>query len=98
MSPYVTQDSSPKTDYIQADSEILEKIMLEKEPFLDAQLTLSKLSQSTKIPSYRLSKVLKQKESNFFDYINGYRIEKVKSLLREGKSQELSMLGIAMVI
>ena len=84
-----------KEDFTKADLEKLEEAMLVKEAYLDSQLTLSKLAILTGIPAYRLSKVLKQKESSFFDYVNGYRIEKVKALLNEGKLTQLSMLGVA---
>lgn len=75
----------------------LETLMLESSPYLDPLLTLNKLATLSGIPSYRLSSVLKSSiNRNFYDYINKYRVEKVKALLAEGQAEKLSLLGIAM--
>ena len=96
LNPVIPEEvKTIKEDFTKADLKKLEEAMEQKEAYLDPQLTLSKLATHTGIPAYRLSKVLKQKESSFFDYVNGYRIEKVKSLLQEGKLEQLSMLGVA---
>lgn len=83
-------------DELELDVKKLEKVMLEKEPYLDPLLSLNKLASISGIPSYRLTKVLKQSlESNFYDYINGFRVENVKRLLDEGHAESFSILGIA---
>jgi AraC-like DNA-binding protein len=70
--------------------------MLEEKPYLDPKLTLTKLSKILDIPSYKLSAIINQKaESNFYDFVNRYRVEAVKTALAEGKLSEFSMLGIA---
>ncbi len=84
-----------EVDVTATDMIRLEEVMEQKKVYLDPQLTLSKLAKLTGIPAYRLSRVMKAKESHFFDYVNGYRIEKVKALLGDGTLEQLSMLGIA---
>lgn len=80
----------------QNDKKILLSVMEEKEPYLDPLLTLNKLSVISSIPTYRLTKVLKQSlDSSFYDFVNGYRVEKVKRMLAEGKADNYSILGIA---
>lgn len=78
------------------DLEQLITAMQEDELFSDPLLTLAKLSTATTIPAYRISKVLKTAEKgSFYDFINHHRVERVKTLLNEGKAEQLSLLGIA---
>ena len=81
--------------FIEEDLAALKASMTEKEHYLDSDISLNKLAELTGIPSYRLTKALKAEGTNFFDYINNLRIEKVKDLLKAGKAKELSILGIA---
>jgi len=53
-----------------------------EKPFLDPELSLKKLSDSVNIPTRQLSQLINdQIGSNFYDFINGYRIEMAKKLL-----------------
>jgi AraC-like DNA-binding protein len=53
-------------------------------PYLDPELTLAKLSKLLSIPSRHLSQIInEQTEKNFYDFINYYRIEESKILLKE---------------
>jgi AraC-like DNA-binding protein len=56
---------------------------IEKErPYLDPELSLKKLSDSIAIPMRQLSQLINENMgSNFYDYINSYRIEMAKKLL-----------------
>jgi AraC-like DNA-binding protein len=80
-------------------SDIISKltILMEKEqPYLDPEITLSKLSVLLKVKPETLSEVLNASlNQNFFDYINKHRIEefKIKCLAKENK--HLSVMGIA---
>lgn len=78
------------------DLERLVYSMEREELFSDPLLTLAKLSRSTGIPAYRISKVLKSSENgSFYDFVNRHRVERVKSLLAAGEADRLSLLGIA---
>ncbi len=53
-------------------------------PYLDSQLTLQKLSEMVSIPPYSLSEVINRGfGQNFFGFINTYRINEAKQLLRQ---------------
>ena len=56
-----------------------------RHPYLDSELTLSRLADMVEVPHRALSQVINQKGgTNFFDFINSYRIEHAKGRLRAG--------------
>lgn len=93
------EPSNPKpkdTEDFKNELEELKKIMAEKRPYLDPLLSITKLSEITKIPQYKISKILNNHlDQSFYDFINGYRIEEVKLKMISGQAKELSILGIA---
>jgi AraC-like DNA-binding protein len=80
-------------------SELKDKLIGHMEiakPYLDPDLTLPRLAESLDIPSYMLSRVLNESMNrNFFDFVNGYRIEDVKSKIIDPRFSNYSILGIA---
>ena len=65
--------------------------------FLDPLLSINKLSEITRVPQYKISKILNnQLDQSFYDFINGYRIEAVKQQMDSGAAGDLSILGIAL--
>jgi len=99
---YVTE---PKPKYAgvvlkEADAEKyvsqIQHLMSLEKPYLDADLTLPQLSTRLQIPSHLLSRVINENfELNFFDFINQYRVDEVKSKLNNPEFGHLSILGIA---
>ena len=76
--------------------EKLKSIMGEQKPYLDPYLNINKLAEVTGIPQYKISKLLNNNLGlNFYDFINGYRIEDVKFKLKSGQADNYSILGIA---
>ncbi len=74
----------------------LEKIMLEKKPFLNPNYTLKDLADATNVPIYKLSACLNQiGGSNFSEYLNQWRIHYCLGLIREKKIVNLNLRGIA---
>jgi len=72
------------------------KLMREKEPFRNSELTLHQLADTLSVSPHNLSEVLNtQLNQNFFDFINNYRIEQVKKDLIDPKKQNLKILSIA---
>jgi AraC-like DNA-binding protein len=65
--------------------------------FLDPKLSLSKLSEETKVPIKAISVVLNQHQgSNFNDFVNSYRIREVCSKLSDPTTSErFTISGIA---
>jgi len=77
--------------------ERLQKTMDEEKPFLDPLLSINKLALISKIPQYKISKILNSElNQNFYDYVNGYRITEIKERLENGEAEEFSILGVAM--
>ena len=69
--------------------------MLEDEPFLDPSLTVKSLSEKINMPHRELSVLINQElGQHFFDFVNSYRIEKAKSILKDNTNTKLTILEI----
>jgi AraC-like DNA-binding protein len=76
--------------------EDLEKNILENKPFLNPKLTLSELAIQIKTQPHILSKSINEHyDKNFFELINGYRIEEFKTLVKQEKFQNYTLLALA---
>jgi len=74
----------------------LSRNMEEKQPYLDPEITISRLSELLDVRVEFLSEVLNSRlNQNFFDFINRYRVEefKIQSILKA--NSHLSIMGIA---
>ena len=77
--------------------EKLEAFMEDEKPFLINDLTIQQLAEKVDIPSHYLSQIINESyEQNFFDFINGYRVEEVKTKIRNPEYDNFSLLGIAL--
>lgn len=101
----ISIDEDPETEEIKkkliSDEELmkikkqLEEIMGKQKPYLDSELNLIRLSELLSISTHHLSYVINTGfKKNFFQYVNEYRIEYAKQLLKDTQSK-LSILGIA---
>lgn len=80
---------------LQKIKNLLETIMETQKPYLDSELNLIKLSELASVSTHHLSYVINAGfQKNFFQYVNEYRIEHAKKLLKDNTSK-LSILGIA---
>ena len=71
-------------------------LMQSERPYLDSEITLNKLAGMMSVSPHHLSEVInKNLNQNFFDFINSYRIEKVKQDLVDSGKQNLTLLAIA---
>lgn len=62
----------------------LEAYMLQEKPYLTYNITIEELSEATGISARHLSQVINQQlNKNFYDFINGYRVEEAKRLLTD---------------
>jgi AraC-like DNA-binding protein len=74
----------------------LESHLQTKKPYLNQELKLCDLSNATGISERILSQVINQKwGQNFFSFINNYRVEEAKILLKKYDRKKSTMLGIA---
>ncbi len=67
-----------------------------EKPFFDSNLKLSQLAKMLSTTSNHLSQVINDhRKQNFFDFINGYRIDQAKRLLLDSSHQNYTLLSIA---
>jgi AraC-like DNA-binding protein len=69
--------------------------MRSEKPYLDAGLTIVKLGRRLSIPPRYLSQVINEHlKVNFYDFVNGYRVEEAKRLLDDGSHGQKNLLEI----
>jgi AraC-like DNA-binding protein len=69
-------------------------IMDEKKPFTNDRLSLSDLADMVGISNHNLSEIINTKiEQNFYDFVNSYRVEEVKRLIKKDVEQKYSILA-----
>jgi len=74
----------------------LETVITTEKPFLDQELSLSKLSALSGITSNELSQLLNDYYGGgFYEFVNGYRLLHAESLLRSSEAARYSIAGIA---
>lgn len=65
--------------------------------FLNPEISLPELASMLDVKAPYLSQVINQRfQTNFFDFINSYRVETVKKRMADSNYQHLSLLGIAL--
>lgn len=83
-------------DKVEELKKCLCQLMDEKELYLDCDLNLIKLASELKITSHQLSFIINHGfNQNFFQFVNTYRVQKAKELLKSDSNDKLSMLGVA---
>lgn len=85
-------DEGTAKQYVQQ----LLQLMEEKKPYTNASLTLPQLAEMLNISPHNLSEVINmQLKKNFYDFVNGYRVEQVKKDLADPSKKHLKILSIA---
>lgn len=70
-------------------------VELEK-PFQSPDLTLAQLSEKVNIPPHYLSQVINEKlDTNFLDFVNGYRVKAAQEMLTDSKLSHYTIISIA---
>lgn len=78
--------------YLQQLIDLMEK----QQPYTNSELTLNQLAEMLSISSHNLSEIINTRlQQNFFDFINAYRLEKVKKDLADPAKSHLTLLAIA---
>jgi AraC-like DNA-binding protein len=68
----------------------------DNKPYLNPKLTLQEVSQSLNVQAKELSQVVNEKtDSNFNQYINGFRVEESKIILASPKYSKLTIEALA---
>ncbi len=75
----------------------LQEIMSTDKPYLETDLTLAELAASIPTSSHQLSQYFSQHtQQNFYDYINGLRVDAVKATLARPQMADRPLLEIAL--
>jgi len=73
----------------------LDRYMQQEKPYLVPSLTIDELAERVSIPGRLLSQVINESlNQNFFDFINGYRIEEIKRLLTDTVNNHRTILQL----
>jgi len=97
-----TKDEKPKTaktGLIESKlDEIVKRIILlmeEKKLYQETELTLQQLADKLQLPMYQVSQAINEgMKKNFYDLVNGYRVEEAKRLLIDPKNQNYTILSV----
>jgi len=73
------------------------QLMENEKPYVDSGLTLTQLAGRLNISPHNLSEVINtQLQQTFFDFINHYRVEQVKTDLADSQKQHYTFLALAL--
>lgn len=75
---------------------LLDSLMKEKKPYLESDISIKKLSDLMGLQPYIVSQVINEgRKCNFSEFINSYRVEEAKQLLRnpDYKNYTLTAIG-----
>ncbi|MFT7899162.1 helix-turn-helix domain-containing protein [Tenacibaculum ascidiaceicola] len=74
----------------------LDKLMLEKKPYLNNKLLKTELAELLGVNSPELARLLNENVGmNFFEYVNYYRIKEFVNLAKTEKGKQLTFYGLA---
>ncbi len=78
--------------------EIIKKItalMEEEKLYQEPELTLQQLASKLDVPNYQVSLALNEgMKKNFYDLVNGHRVEEAKRLLADDKNKNFTILSV----
>ncbi|CAM3442216.1 helix-turn-helix domain-containing protein [Aequorivita lipolytica] len=88
--------SGLKENLIEDYSKKLIAFMEDEKGFMDGKLSLSSLAEKLEIPKQYISEILNtHMNTNFQDFVNGYRIEAFLDRVNDAKYSNYSLVGIA---
>ncbi len=92
---YDSAKPEPKDEQAEAKAELVSHHMDSEKPYLNSSLTLEQLASQLQLQPRLLSTIINRHfGKNFFEFINGYRIEEAKRLLRSSEVPRLSVSTI----
>ncbi|SDL84317.1 Helix-turn-helix domain-containing protein [Catalinimonas alkaloidigena] len=94
--PAKYQRSALKEEETAVYHERLLRHMQHARPYRQSTLTIQELADQLELPRHHLSQLInEQLGKNFYDFVNGYRVEEAKQLLWDEEYRHLTILGIA---
>lgn len=86
-------DSAP--EFTPEQVQRVERLMNEEHAYLEPDISVESLARRASLPERTLSRILNQHfGKNFFEFINSYRVEEAKRLLRAPESQHWTILEV----
>ncbi|MEM7297020.1 MAG: helix-turn-helix domain-containing protein [Bacteroidota bacterium] len=96
MSPAKYQTSSLKNEDKDAYLKHLKDLMTKDKPYLNPELRLKGLAVQLEIPPHHLSQIINENyERSFFDFINSFRVEEAKHLIKARPNHTLLQIAFA---
>ncbi len=90
------QESDTEKTIPTQDLEIVKKLMEDDKIYLNPELNLQDFAKQAGMSRAQLSETINAGfDKNFNDFVNSYRVEAFKEMLKNEKHQQLSLLGIA---
>lgn len=95
------KESYKRSGLKSSDAEILHQRLLDlmdnEKPYLEPKLSLSQLAEKLTITPNNLSQIINQcDEKNFYDFVNGYRVQEFIYLATSPQNKNMNLLGIAL--
>lgn len=89
-------NSATKKEISDTSLKAISLLMEKEKPFLNPDLNLSELASQANLTRGQLSEIINSGfQMNFNDFVNSYRVNTFKRMLKEGKHEQLSLLGVA---
>lgn len=92
------KDSEPLVGNKKKQEETLSKLqqfMVSEKPFLNPSLTIQDIATTIQIPTRELSILINHElDQHFYDFVNSYRIEHAKEILKDNTKSKLTILEI----
>jgi AraC-like DNA-binding protein len=74
----------------------LQNFMKVEQPYINGKLSLKELAEPLDVSQNHLSQVINENlNKNFFDFVNGYRVDLVKEKMLDSSNKNITLLGIA---
>ena len=94
MKPKYAKTPLPESEMDHYIDRLLAYMESEK-PYLDSSLTINDLADKLSIPSHYISQVINTRlNQNFYNFVNGYRIEESKRVLAEQSKHKKTVLEV----
>jgi len=90
------EDSRISPNELSRNLNIIKSIIKKEKLFLDKEMSLKKISEKTQLSPRDVSLSINQgMQQNFVDFINSYRIESFKQIIRQESSSNYTLVAIA---
>lgn len=90
------QTSASKEKEAEKNFQELLDFIEKEQPYLDSELNIETLSQELNVSSDYLKQIINQKaSSNFFEFINTYRLRELKKRVMDRENNDTTLLSLA---